>query len=144
MHDQKSFLKLNVIWKDDDMFELRIIASNGNFCGTTEVYDTSDSLSGFAKILEGFPKDENPITHEAGKKDSYAFFSMKFYCLDTASHVAVQITLEKNGVPQYRPEEKDKVSLQVLVEPNAIDEFQKQLLTLAIKQYGEAVLTGYS
>ncbi len=36
--NKKSFLELNVIWKDDDMFELRATASNCTFQGITEVY----------------------------------------------------------------------------------------------------------
>lgn len=145
MNNPKCFLKLEVIWKDDHMFELKVIVSNGFYSGTTEVYDTSESLSGFAKTLYRFPKDEKSIIfYEAGEKDSHAYFSMKFYCLDAAGHIAVQVTLEKNVATIYRPEKKDKLTLEILVDPNAIDEFQKQLLRQASTQEGEAILIGYS
>ena len=37
---EERFLKLKVIWKDDDMFELQVTANNGRYSGKTEVYET--------------------------------------------------------------------------------------------------------
>jgi hypothetical protein len=71
MGDTKEFLKLKVIWTDDDMLELQVTAFNGHFLGTTEVYDTDERLSQFADSLIGFPKTtESTLTHEAGERDS--------------------------------------------------------------------------
>ncbi len=140
--NRKSFLELKVIWKDDDMFELKVTASNERFFGTTEVYDTSDSLTSFAKSLIGYPTDDKTLVHEAGEKNSYAYFSMKFYCIDKAGHIGVQINLEENVATEYRQEEKDKLTLEIVVEPNAIDNFQKQLIHLAVNQEGVATLYG--
>jgi len=139
---RKSFLELKVIWKDDDMFELKVTASNGSYFGTTQVYDTSDSLTSFAKSLIDYPTDNKVLFHEAGQTNSYAYFAMKFYCLDNAGHIGVQVNLEDNVGSQYRPEEKNKLTLEILVEPNAIDNFQKQLIQLAVKQTGIAILHG--
>lgn len=77
-----SFLELQIIWKDDDMFELKVTASNGRYFGTTEVYDTTESLFSFAQTLIDFPKDNKKLFHDAGIKDGYAYFSMNFYCID--------------------------------------------------------------
>jgi len=52
----KSFLKLEVVWKDDDMFELEVTASNGQFSGTTKVYDGNDFLYNFTNSLIEFPR----------------------------------------------------------------------------------------
>jgi len=142
INNQKSFLELKVIWKDDDMFELKVTASNGRYLGTTEVYDTSETLTEFANSLEGYPTNSDILFHEAGQKDNYAYFSMKFCFIDSAGLVGVQITLEDNVSTVYRPEEKSKMTLEIIVEPNAIDNFQKALLTLAIKQDGIATLYG--
>jgi hypothetical protein len=138
----KSYLKLKVIWKDDDMFELRIHASNGRFTGTTEVYETGESLMLFANSLLSYPKDNKRLFHEAGKRSSYSYFSMEFYCIDYAGHVGVEVTLEANVSTQYRQEEKDKIKLEIFVEPSAIDTFQKQLFTLAENEEGTAILYG--
>jgi hypothetical protein len=138
----KSYLELKVVWKDDDMFELRVTATNGRFFGATEVYDTSSALTSFATSLLGYPKEDKTLIHEAGQKDSYSYFAMKFYCIDNAGHVGVEVSLEENVSTQFRPEEKDKIKLEIIVEPNAIDNFQKQLLSLAKNEDGTAILYG--
>ena len=138
----KSFLELQIVWKDDHMFELKVTASNGRYFGTTEVYDTTESLFGFAQTLIGFPKDNKKLLHEAGFKDEYAYFSMNFYCIDNVGHIGVEINLEDNVATEFRHEEKNKLKLEIIVEPNAIDNFQKELSQLATKQEGVAILYG--
>lgn len=138
----RRFLKLKVIWKDDDMFELQVSVSNGRYSGQTEVYDTKASLLPFAKELEGFPFGKDMIIHQCGKKDSYAYFEMKFYKIGYTGKVGVLINMEENVATEYREEEKDKLSLELIVEPIAIDIFQKDLINLARKEDGEAELIG--
>jgi hypothetical protein len=138
----KSFLELQIVWKDDDMFELKVTASNGRYFGTTEVYDTTESLFGFANTLIGFPKDNKKLFHEAGFKDGYAYFSMNFYCIDNAGHIGVEINLEDNVATEFRHEEKDILKLEIIVEPSAIANFQRDLSQLATTQKGTAVLYG--
>jgi hypothetical protein len=141
----ESFLKLEVVWKDDDMFELKVTASNGQFSGTTKVYDGSHLLYNFANSLVGFPKqDDSILFYEAGEKDSYSYFAMKFYPIDKIGHLAVQVTLEANVSTKYRPEEKDKLILEILTEPSLIDSFVKSLATMAQKEEGQAILEGLS
>lgn len=142
-HDtRKSFLELKVIWKDDHMFEMQVTASNGRYSGITEVYDTTDSLAAFANSLYGFPKDEAVLVHEAGEMDGYAYFQMKFYPFGHAGHIGVQVSMEENILPPYREIEKVKLKLEIVVEPHAIDVFQKALAQLARKQEGIVTLNG--
>jgi hypothetical protein len=138
----KSYLELQIVWKDDHMFELKVTASNGRYFGTTNVYDTTESLSNFAQTLIGFPKNDKKLLHEAGDKDAYAYFSMNFYCINNAGHIGVEINLESNVATELRQGEKDKIKLEIIVEPSAIDNFQKQLIQLAAKQEGTSILYG--
>ena len=138
----KSFLELQIVWKDDDMFELKITASNARYYGTTEVYDTPESLTGFAQTLIDFPKDNKKQIHEAGFKDGYSYFSMNFYCIDNVGHIGVEINLEDHVATEFRHEEKDKLKLEIIVEPSAIDNFQRELTQLATTQKGTAILYG--
>ena len=140
--DNRQYLDLKIVWKDDDMFEVKVSALNGRFAGVTEVYDTPDSLLSFAKSLKGFPIDNRILFYEAGKKDSYAYYSMRFYQIDNFGHIGVLICLEENVSTEYRAEEKDKISLELLVEPSAIDIFQRELIHLAQNQNGNATLYG--
>ena len=139
---QKSYLELQVVWKDDDMFELKVTASNGRYFGITEVYDTTESLLNFAYLLIDFPNDNREIIHETGFKDGYAYFSMNFYCIDNSGHIGVEIYLEDNVATEFRHEEKNKLKLEIIVEPSAIDNFQKELSQLATTQKGIAILYG--
>ena len=144
LDNRKSILQLKVIWKDDDLIELNVIAFNGRYLGTTEVYDDSISLKEFAELLSDYPNMNKTLFYEAGMKDSISYFSMKFYCIDNAGHIGVEICLEENtnGSLDCRKEEKDKVKLEIIVEPNGIDNFQRELLQLAIKEEGIATLYG--
>ncbi len=142
VNELKSYLKLEIVWKDDHMFELKINASNNLYSGVTEVYDTSESLYEFAQSLIEFPKYEKQLIYELGKQDGYAFFSMRFYCIDGFGHIGVEIILEENVSTDYRKEEKSKAKFEIIVEPSAIDNFQKSLSTAAKKQDGIAILYG--
>lgn len=139
---EERYLKLKVIWKDDDMFELQVTANNGRYSGMTEVYETSESLMSFANELIEYPKNKGIITHNCGGKDSYAFFEMKFYPIGFTGKVGVQISLEENVENEYREEEKDKLTMELIVEPNSIDNFQRELVLLAKNEEGEAILVG--
>lgn len=92
--------------------------------------------------LEGFPNGQNTLTHSAGEKDSYAYFEMMFYSIGQAGKVGVLVTLEENVSNEYRENEKDKLKLELIVEPAAIDIFQKELKTLAANEDGKARLNG--
>ena len=136
------FLQLEVIWKDDEMIELQITSNNGRYSGKTEVYDTQHSLLKFAKKIKGYPIDDEELSYVCGKKDSYAYFEARFYKIDLSGIVGVQIILEENVPTDYRKEEKDKLTMELIVEPNSIDRFQKELLKLAENEEGKAKLIG--
>ncbi|WP_109437041.1 hypothetical protein [Aquimarina sp. AU119] len=133
-------LKFEVIWKDEDMFEMRISANNGRYSGITEVYEVSESLLGFVTELNGFPFGKEKVTHSCGEKDSYAYFEMEFYKIGPTGKCGVLITMEENVSTEYRKEEKDKLSMELIIEPNAIDIFCRELKSLAVKEDGIAEL----
>ncbi len=142
LENRKSFLELKVIWKDDDMIELSIMASNLNFYGKTQVYVQPESLLEFSKLLIGFPEHDKTLFYEMGERDSYAYFSMRYYKISTYGPVGVEINIESNVATEFREEEKSKVKLEIIVEPNSIDNFQRELLNLTDYQTGSAILYG--
>src|SRR5215204_2209565 len=105
---EQSNLSLEVIWKDEHMLELEVVASNKFFKGVTHVYDQAECLHELAEQLINFPNNSPPVFYESGEKDSYAYFSLKFYPVGSAGVIGVQIHLEENVPTQYRPEEKSK------------------------------------
>jgi hypothetical protein len=142
INNQNSFLELEIVWKDEHMFELKVTASNGRYTGTTEVYDTSEALTAFAKSLLGYSSNSEMLVHETGKKDGYAYFAMLFYPFNSFGYIGLLINMEENAATDYRENEKDKLKLEIIVEPSAIDNFQRQLLRLATEQNGKATLYG--
>ncbi|WP_106524624.1 hypothetical protein [Taibaiella chishuiensis] len=82
-----SFFKLQVSWKDADMLELAVSASNGRYTGYTEVYDTEGSLYHLAEGLAAFPGKEQVLVYEAGLKAGYAFCGLKFYLVHPAGSI---------------------------------------------------------
>lgn len=136
------FLKLEVVWKDEEMLELRVTAFNGQFYGNTKVYDQPINLLEFAKSLTGYPQNGQTLFYETGQKEGYAYFSMRYYPIDSWGHVGVEICMEGNTPTQYRCEEKSKLKLEIVVEPNGIDSFQKELFRLIKNTEGEAILQG--
>jgi len=133
-------LKLKIIWKDDDMFEIRVSSNNGRYSGVTEVYETKESLLSFAESLKNFPINNQKLSHSCGKKDSYAFFEMSFHPIGLNGITGVQITLEENVASEFRKEEKDKLVMELIVEPTSIDRFQNELEKLSINEEGVAEL----
>ncbi|MCW3074148.1 MAG: hypothetical protein JWP69_1217 [Flaviaesturariibacter sp.] len=139
---QEEFLSLEIIWKDEHMVELEITACNKYFKGITQVYDQAECIYELAEQLIGFSGISETLFYESGKKDSYAYFSLKFYPVGTNGLIGVQINLEENVTTAFRPEEKSKLILEIIIEPSALDEFQKFLKTMAVKQSGKAQLVG--
>ncbi|TGE15168.1 hypothetical protein [Hymenobacter elongatus] len=124
------------------MFELKVKASNGRYFGATEIYDTTESLFDFAQKLIDFPKENKKLLYEAGVKDGYAYFFMNFYYIDNTWHIGVEINLEDNVATEFRHEEKDKLKLEIIVEPSSIDNFQRELSQLATTRKGTAIIYG--
>ena len=141
-NNRKSFLELKSIWKDEHMFALKVTVSNNKFTGETKVYDQYECISDFAKELIEYPKNDKILFYEAGEKDSYSYFSMKYYPIDNNGHIGVEINIESNVPTVYRPEEKNKLKIEIVVEPSSIDNFQKELLHLAKNEDGTAILFG--
>ena len=50
--------------------------------------------------------------------------------------------IEENVATEYRANEKDKLKLELIVEPSAIDIFQKELHRMAKTENGRASLVG--
>ena len=50
-----SKIAITVLYVDDDLISLQVVASNERFSGQVEFYEKHDSLAKFADDLSGFP-----------------------------------------------------------------------------------------
>jgi hypothetical protein len=136
-------LSFEVIWQDDDMVEIDAYVSNGQFIGRTQVYTTYEELRSLAQSLRGFPESTaHELQFEAGNKNSYSYFGVRFYCFDATGHAALQAVVESNVASNDRAEEKSKLQLEVQVEPSQVDLFSAQLLSVVNAKAGGARLVG--
>ena len=101
--------RLEVIYKDNDLLELRVSAWNGAFGGTADVNMGIGELEATAAQLKGFP------THPAdarevmlgsfGPKTAGGGASVRFYCIDRAGHARLESKIESDpleGKPKCR------------------------------------------
>ena len=137
MKEYENFLNLEVVWKEEHMLELEVTVSNNGYSGVARGYDTRERLETLAKQLEGFPKDDQPIFYEIKESSQLGDLSISFCPIALSGLVGVKVHLESEGSSNCQ---NSNVSLELLVEPNSIDIFQKYLTTLAATQQGVAKL----
>jgi hypothetical protein len=86
IYSMNAGLKVTYLYHDGDIIEVRIVAENGSFRGSAEVYVGTDCLLEAAAVLEGFPKDRQDtrevVFGAAGPKFAGGSARLKFYCKD--------------------------------------------------------------
>ncbi len=86
--------QLDVLWHDEDIFNIRVSAWNGAFGGATELYAALGELGEIAKKLAGFPKNPADTRETAlgafGPEFAGGGASMRFYCVDMAGHAYLE------------------------------------------------------
>jgi hypothetical protein len=135
--------QLDVIWKDEDILELRIAAWHGAFGGVAGVWVGIGELESIAAKLSGFPKDPSDarevVLGSFGPGSAGGAASMRFYCADRAGHAYVESKIESEG------ESAGVVQCAVIsmpVEAAAVDAFVDDLRRLERDRTGTALLKG--
>ena len=136
-------VSISIIWFDEDILELRVAASNGRFTGTTELYDSLDSLQNFAQTLHRFPtraSDERTVS--LGAFDPmYAGggANLRFHCIDAAAHAAVEVSIRSDR--RMHPPDFETASFSIGLEAAAIDLFVQQLREMKLEDGRSAQLS---
>jgi len=125
----KAGIQISIIYTDEHLIELRIMASNGVFAGQVDVYADSDALTELAEVLRDFPASRDDSREfEVGSFDAaYAGggAGFRFYSLDSVGHAAAEVRLRSD--PEVGGGVSDTVVLHVAVEAAAVDSFVVQL-----------------
>ena len=129
------------LWNDNDVFEIRVAAWNGQFGGSADVYVPIGGLAEAAAKLEGFPhqpSDTREIQFGAfGREWAGGGVSMRFYCKDGAGHGLVEARIESD----YRAAHTAQSALLfAYIEAAAVDTFVTELRCLETKLCGTALL----
>jgi hypothetical protein len=128
---------------DDGMITAAVEVASRGFRGVSQVYTTTDAVEELSSRLRLFPQGPTQsLEFQFGMPDSYGYLSLAFSILDATGRCACRVQLESNYLPSYGPGSKNRVEVDMGVEPNAIDRFVFDLKNLLKNEQGEAALQG--
>ena len=139
-------LHIKAIWEDPDLIEVVVTAANGSFSGFTCFYTSDDELRRVASALKGFPSgvaDRREIRiGEAVWPDRTDGINAIFLCRDGLGHLAVEVKLTSDEHDYHARQSvtRQTVTLLLLTEPAAVDNFVTELEILADSREGSAIL----
>jgi len=129
-------VKVKVVYYEIDFVEPEVILANKQYSGTARLYCGRDDARELGQELSGFPKGQDDCRQfELGSLNlEYAggYLSLKFGCVDKSCHIFVVVRLVSDS---QEPKLKlpQMVSLEIPVEPAAIDRFSRELMGLRIE-----------
>jgi hypothetical protein len=138
----ESRLTIQALWEDDGLLTIESHAASWGFIGKNQVYTTYGALEKWAKELATFPVVAGQsVGFQAGERNSYAYLGVTISVLDSLGHCQCRVAFESCAVHAW--ESRNKLEVEILVEPNAIDRFVTGLVAIVqTKNQGEACLLG--
>jgi len=141
--EETPYLTIELVWEDADLEELSISASNGYFSGTAKVYFGQGEVELLANSLRGFPKTTSQLEiFTGGNETKYSFAKLVFRCADGAGHPVVDVKLAESMFHNGRQSRNNCVELELQFEPLALDEFCRELDSVARRKSTRAMLRG--
>ena len=127
-------LEITSVWEDDDLFRVKVNASNADFSGAAECYAQRKELMELALSLQGFPKSTEDKVNYLAESQNFSFFTLVFSC---RSNWKVNLRIKvANIVISNAPKVHNVVEFDMAIEPAAIDSFVSSLKVLAIAEIG--------
>ena len=104
----------------------------------TQVYTTYEALEKWARELAALPLVAGKsVGFQAGERNSYAYLGVTISVLDSIGHCQCNVALESSSIHTW--ESKNKLEVEILTEPNAIDRFVTGLVDIVqTRNPGEA------
>lgn len=138
----ESQLTIQPLYEDDGLLTIDSRAASWGFVGKTQVYTTYEALEKWAKELAVLPLVAGQsVSFQAGERNSYAYLGVTISVLDSVGHCQCRVAFESSSVHTW--ESKNKLEVEILTEPNAIDRFVTGLVAIVqTKNQGEACLLG--
>lgn len=135
---------IRVIRADEDgMLTAAVDVASRGFRGVSQVYTTADALEALSSSLRLFPEGaRKSLEFQLGTPDGYGYLGLAFSVADSLGRCACRVRLESNYVPMHGQGSRNRIDVDMGVEPNAIDRFVFDLQNLLNSKPGEAVLEG--
>jgi hypothetical protein len=128
---------------DDGMITAAVDVASRGFRGVSQVYTTIGALEELSSQLRLFPQGPTQsLEFHFGMPNSYGYFSLALSILHPTGRCACRVQLESNYLPSYGPGSKNRVKVDMGVEPSAIDRFVFDLQSLINNKLGQAALEG--
>jgi hypothetical protein len=135
--------RVEIIYADVDLNEIRVSAWNGAFGGATDIYVKIGGLAELAAKLTRFPRDPSDVREFTlgafGREFAGGAASLKFYCIDQAGHAYVESRIESST---ESARVWQTVTLVMPVEAAGIDRFVEDLRQLEKEKSDVALLEG--
>jgi hypothetical protein len=100
-----SYIKFKVIGTDDDIINLSISVSNGEYSATQDIYIYRHDILKFGNALKNFPrKPDEEVIFEYGSDDNsfYCYAKIRAFIFDNAGHPAIEILFNNHReAPDY-------------------------------------------
>jgi hypothetical protein len=132
-----------VVYKAEDLLEVRISGWNGAFGGGADVYVGIGRLEEIAGSLQGFPADpsdkRDAMLGAFGPEFAGGGVSLQFYCVGRAGHAYVESRIESGD---KRGRSVDSVAMSLQIEAAAVDSFVAELRRMGVDRSGTARLEG--
>lgn len=138
-------LRIQFQWFDQDVDEIAISASNGDFSGRTRAYIETDSLFASASALTGFPKHASDVRElqfgDSAENSAGGWARLRFSCRDAAAHSIVEIQIKSKN--ELRPSAQWNTEPQAAhffaeIEAAAVDDFVRELQQVSQRKNGIA------
>jgi len=137
-------LRIEVVWSDEDVAEVRVSAFNGRFAGQVDAYVARGRLTQVATDLEGFPRkagdSRNVIIGAFGPECAGGAARLRFLCVDPAGHARFDAELEAEAHDTAFEGRRECARVMVRFELAAFDRFVAQLKSVAARDHGFAEL----
>ena len=138
----ESQFTIQALWEDDGLLTIDSHVASWGFVGKTQVYTTYKALQKWAEELAVLPLVAGQaVDFQAGERNSHAYLGVRISVIDSVGHCHCRVEFESNAV--HTRESKNKLEVEILVEPNALDRFITELKGIVqTKNPGEAGLIG--
>jgi hypothetical protein len=132
-------LRLTIVYDDPDMLQILVSASNGQFCGETQVYVGIAELEEAAEVIRGFPAEASDVREIVFGQFGSAWggVSLRFFCTDRSGHANVDVRIESGP---YYTALTQSAALTIPVEGSALDSFVPELIACGRNRSGVAWL----
>lgn len=136
-----SKLSIRALGEDDGLLTIDSHAVSYSFSGKTQVYTTCEALEKWAGALKELPLEAGQtVAFHAGDRDSYAYLGITISVLDSVGHCVCKVEFESNSTHTW--DRKNKLEVEMGIEPNAVDQFALELMAIVHTHQGEACLSG--